>query len=39
MKSAMTTVLVLSGVTSEEEIGDFAYRPDSIFDGIGSILE
>ena len=39
IESAMTTVLVLSGVTREDEIGNFAYRPDYIFDGIGSILE
>lgn len=38
IESAMTTVLVLSGVTRESELSDFAYRPDYILDGVGSIL-
>ncbi|RKX41637.1 MAG: TIGR01457 family HAD-type hydrolase [Verrucomicrobia bacterium] len=37
VESEIATVLVLSGVTSREEIGSFAYRPDLILDGVGDI--
>jgi NagD protein len=37
IESKIDTVLVLSGVTSEEDIETFAYRPRYILDGVGSI--
>ena len=38
VESEIATVLVLSGVTSREEVDSFAYRPDLILDGVGDIL-
>ncbi len=38
LESEITTVLVLSGVTSREDVDSFAYRPDLILDGVGDIL-
>ncbi len=38
IESNVDTVLVLSGVTAREDIGNFPYRPKYIFDGIGDIL-
>lgn len=37
IEASMTTVLVLSGVTSEAELFHFAYRPDYVLNGIGDI--
>lgn len=37
IEAGMMTVLVLTGVTSESELFDFAYRPDYILDNIGCI--
>ena len=37
IEASMTTVLVLSGVTTEAELFNFAYRPDYVFNGIGDI--
>ena len=37
IESKIDTVLVLSGVTSEEDIETFAYRPRYILNGVGSI--
>jgi hypothetical protein len=31
-------VLVLSGVTSLADIGNFAYRADYVFDNVGGLL-
>lgn len=39
MESGMTTVLVLSGITSEEDMKDFAYRPSVVLNGVGDIVE
>ena len=39
IESDMTTVLVLSGVTSLADIGNFAYRSDYVFDNVGGLLE
>ena len=39
IESNVDTILVLSGVTAREDIGNFPYRPKYIFDGIGDILE
>jgi NagD protein len=38
IEAAMTTILVLSGVTSAAEVDGFSYQPDYIFDGVGSIV-
>lgn len=37
IEAGMMTVLVLTGVTSEAELFDFAYRPDYILDDIGCV--
>ncbi len=37
MESGMDTVLVLSGVSTEETISTFAYRPTVTLDGVGDI--
>jgi len=37
IESEIATVLVLSGVTSRQEIDRFAYRPSLILDGVGAI--
>lgn len=39
MESGMSTVLVLSGVSTRENIKTFAYKPTMILDGVGSIVE
>lgn len=38
IESEITTVLVLSGVTSREDLKRFAYRPRYILDGVGAIV-
>ncbi len=37
LESGMSTVLVLSGVTTREEIDHFAYRPNLVLNGVGDI--
>lgn len=37
MESGMSTVLVLSGISSEETLKKFAYRPTIILNGVGDI--
>lgn len=37
IESEIQTVLVLSGITSNEDIGKFAYRPSLILNGVGEI--
>jgi len=37
VESEISTVLVLSGCTTREEVKAFAYRPDYILDGVGEI--
>mgnify|MGYP003302111993 CR=1 FL=1 len=39
IESNIDTVLVLSGVTSMEDIDNFPYRPKYILDGVGDILK
>ncbi|OQY33526.1 MAG: HAD family hydrolase [Spirochaetaceae bacterium 4572_59] len=39
IESEIETVLVLSGVTSREEIEKFAYRPHHVLNGVGDIPE
>ncbi|MFW5698304.1 MAG: HAD hydrolase-like protein, partial [Planctomycetota bacterium] len=38
VESEISTVLVLTGVTSEAEVIRFPYRPDHILDGIADLL-
>jgi NagD protein len=37
IESEIATVLVLSGVTTIEDVGRFAYHPDYIVKGVGEI--
>lgn len=37
VEAGVDTVLVLSGVTSEHEISNFAYRPSTILPGVGDV--
>lgn len=37
LESGMTSCLVLSGVTSREDVSRFPYRPDYIFESVGEI--
>lgn len=37
VESEISTILVLSGCTTREEVNAFAYRPDHILDGVGDI--
>ncbi len=39
IESGMDTVLVLSGVTSEQTMGEFPYRPKYCFAGVGEMVE
>ena len=39
IESGLDTVLVLSGVTTEEEINNFPYRPRLVLSGVGEIPE
>ena len=39
IESNVDTVLVLSGVTSMENIDQFPYRPKYILNGVGDILK
>ena len=38
LESGMSTVLVLSGVTTREELLTYAYRPTEVLDGVGDIV-
>jgi len=38
IESEITTCLVLSGITSSEEIADFPYRPDFVLNGVNDIV-
>ena len=38
-ETGLDTVLVLSGVTSREDLAKYAYRPKYVLDGVGSIPE
>ena len=37
MESGMSTVLVLSGVSTEETLREYAYRPTVVLEGVGGI--
>ena len=39
IESEIDTVLVISGVTSKEDIAKYPYRPSYILDGVGKIVE
>ena len=39
LESGMSTVLVLSGVTSEAEIRTYAYKPTVVLGGVGDIVK
>jgi NagD protein len=39
IESNVDTVLVLSGVTSREDIDKFPYRPKYILNGVGEIVK
>ena len=39
IESNVDTVLVLSGVTSEEQIMDFPYRPKYVVKGVGELIK
>lgn len=39
MESGMSTVLVLSGVSTEETVKTYAYRPTIVLDGVGDIVK
>jgi NagD protein len=39
IESNIDTVLVLSGVTKLEDIGNFPYRPKYILNGVGDIIK
>ena len=39
MESGMSTVLVLSGVSTEETLKTYAYRPTAVLSGVGEIVE
>jgi NagD protein len=39
IESAIDTVLVLSGVTSEPDISRYAYRPNYVLDGVFAVPE
>ncbi len=38
IESEIDTILVLSGVTTREEVGKFPYKPNCILEGVGDIL-
>ena len=38
IETEIDTILVLSGVTAEEDLVHFPYRPKYIFNGIGDII-
>ena len=38
MESGMSTVLVLSGVTTREEMSRFPYRPRYVLNGVGDVV-
>lgn len=39
VQSDISTVLVLSGVTTLDDLQTFAFRPDAILDGVGNVLD
>ena len=39
LESGMSTVLVLSGVSSEETLKTYGYRPSAVLNGVGDIVK
>ena len=39
IESNLDTVLVLSGVTRQEDISRFPYRPRWVLDGVGALIK
>ena len=39
LESGMSTVLVLSGISDEETVRQYAYRPSIVLNGVGDIVE
>ena len=39
IEAGLTTVLVLSGVTSAEEVEQFAYRPSRVISSVAELLD
>ena len=39
LESGMSTVLVLSGLSTEETIKSYAYRPTVVLNGVGDIVK
>ena len=39
LESGMSTVLVLSGVSTEETLKTYAYRPSIVLKGVGEIVK
>jgi NagD protein len=39
IEAGLTTVLVLSGVTSAEEVEQFAYRPSRVISSVAALLD
>jgi NagD protein len=39
IESNIDTVLVLSGVTKQEDLSKFPYRPKYVLNGVGDILQ
>jgi NagD protein len=39
IESEIDTILVLSGISSKETIGQFPYRPHHVLDGVGDIVK
>ena len=39
LDSGMSTVLVLSGVSSEETLKTYGYRPSAVLNGVGDIVK
>ena len=38
MECGMSTVLVLSGISTEATLDEYAYRPSAVLDGVGDIV-
>ncbi|MBO4953815.1 MAG: HAD hydrolase-like protein, partial [Clostridia bacterium] len=38
LESGMSTVLVLSGISNQETLKSYAYRPSVVLDGVGDIV-
>ena len=39
LESGMSTVLVLSGVSTEETLNTYSYRPSVVLPGVGDIVK